>query len=266
MSDRSVVVTGAGSGIGRAIALHLAGHGWGVVLVDVDGAAVRGVATTVAGANRVVVGDVAVRPTHARAAAEAAQLGALSGWVNCAGITIRQHLHQLDESVVARLVGVNQLGTLWGTSQAISSFVDGRRAGAVVNISSVHGQRAYPEYGIYEMTKAAIDALTRSAAASYGDRGIRVNSVAPGAVVTPALERSFESAPVPAAARRDLESRNPLRRLAQPAEVAAVVEFLLSPSAGYINGATIAVDGGWGILLGRDSDDPQTRRTEGGSR
>ncbi|GIH20439.1 SDR family NAD(P)-dependent oxidoreductase [Rugosimonospora africana] len=263
---RAVVVTGAGSGIGRGIAMHLAARGWGTVLVDTNADAARQVAASIAGPTQIVIGDVAFRATHAAAAGAAERVGALHAWVNCAGITIRHPLHRLDEAQVARIVGVNQLGTLWGTSQAVSSFLDTGWAGAIVNISSVHGQRAYPDFGVYEMTKAAIDAITRSVAASYGDRGIRANAVAPGAVSTPALERSFESAPVPTSARRDLESRNPLRRLAEPVEVAAVVEFLLSESASYVTGQTIYVDGGWGVLLGRDSDDPDARRTEGGSR
>jgi NAD(P)-dependent dehydrogenase (short-subunit alcohol dehydrogenase family) len=187
------------------------------------------------------------------------------GWVNCAGITLKNGLDDLSVETSRRIVDVNQMGTLWGTSEAVTRMVHHKTSGSIVNVSSVHGRLAYPDYAVYEMTKAAIDALTRNAAVSFGRFGIRVNAVAPGAVMTDALDASLASAKNPAAAKSDLESRSSLGRIARPAEIAAVVSFLLSDAASYLTGQSIAVDGGWTATLGRDSTDPDTKRSAGGS-
>jgi NAD(P)-dependent dehydrogenase (short-subunit alcohol dehydrogenase family) len=258
-------VTGAAGGIGRAISRELASHGWSLVLVDVNAAELRSAETELAAVTSVttVLGDVAERETHVRAADAAGTLGALGGWVNCAGITIREPLHLVTAETASRVINVNQYGTLWGTSVAIERMLGS--GGAIVNMSSVHARSAYEEYAVYEMTKAAIEALTRNAAISYGARGIRVNAVAPGAVMTPALAASFESAPDPEGSRSDLAERSALGRIADASEVASVVSFLLSDASSYVTGQTIVIDGGWGSILGRDSADASKRRTKGGS-
>ncbi|UFS58556.1 SDR family NAD(P)-dependent oxidoreductase [Subtercola endophyticus] len=288
------VVTGAAGGIGRAIAEDLALHGWALVLVDTNELELSAAEEEFGRLTRVaaVVGDVAERATHVRAADAAATLGALVGWVNCAGITIREPLHAVTASVAERVIGVNQFGTLWGTSVALERMLEASEAtetaadadsaesssavapanaarrrtrGAIVNMSSVHAHSSYAEFAVYEMTKAAIEALTRNAAIAYGAQGIRVNAVAPGAVMTPALEASFASAPDPAGARQDLADKSALGRIADASEIASVVRFLLSDDASYVTGQSILIDGGWASILGRDSTDPSRRRTSGGS-
>ena len=123
-------------------------------------------------------------------------------------------------------------------------------SGSIVNISSVHGRRAYLDHAVYEMTKAAIDALTRNVAVVYGPYGIRANSVAPGAVMSEAMEKSFVDAPDPLGRRQFLEITTPLKRIAQTSEIAEVVEFLISPRSSYLTGQSICVDGGWSASLG----------------
>ncbi|MFT4280308.1 SDR family NAD(P)-dependent oxidoreductase [Microbacterium sp.] len=257
----TVVITGAAGGIGAGIARGLAAAGLRLVLVDRNETALAELAAGLPGAPLTVAGDVADPDTHARAAAAADE--GLWGWVNCAGITLRVDLHDLDGVAARRLVEVNQLGTLWGTAAAVRSMVG--RGGSIVNISSVHARAAYAGYGVYEMTKAAIEALTRSAAVAYGADGIRVNAVAPGAVETPALTASFDSAPDPDGARRHVAGFSALGRVGSVEDVASAVAFLLSDQADYITGHTLTVDGGWTAVLGRDSSDPSHVRTRGGS-
>lgn len=257
MTDRVgwVVVTGSTSGIGRAIAERLSADGYRVAGVD---RAAPG-RTSDWRPDRFIEGDIADRTTHVRAA-ESIE-GGLAGWVNCAGITALTDLEDLDEALVRRLVDVNLVGTLWGVSEALGRVGDG---GAIVNISSVHSSRAYPKYGVYEMTKAGIDALTRSAAVQGSPKNIRVNAVAPGAILTEALATSLASAPDAEAATKALAERAPLARIGSSDEVAGVASFLLGPDASYLTGQVIVVDGGWSALLGRDTN-PSARRFVGGS-
>lgn len=181
--------------------------------------------------------------------------------MNCAGTTVRNGLTDLSEEVTLDMVRGNQLGSLWGCETAVGHWVGTGAPGAVVNMSSVHGRAAYPEHTVYEMTKAAVEALTRSVAVTYAARGIRANAVAPGAVRSPALEASFLRAPDPAAAEQFLARRSPAGRIAEPSEVASVVAFLLSDAASYVSGQTVAIDGGWTAALGADPEEPGARRS-----
>jgi NAD(P)-dependent dehydrogenase (short-subunit alcohol dehydrogenase family) len=154
------------------------------------------------------------------------------------------------------LIATNQNGTFWGCAEAVNYFVKERVKGAIVNISSVHGRRAWRDYAVYEMTKAAVDALTRNVAVTYGPYGIRCNSIAPGAVLTPALEKSIADAADPKTRRENLEKLTPLKRIAEPSEIAEVVSFLLSSKASYVSGQSLAVEGAQTSALGAIDVDP----------
>ena len=249
-----VVITGAASGIGKGIANKMA-NGYSLVLVDVNSAPLDVVAEQIRKKGvtvSVVAGDVSLRETHRKSIAEASKIGTLTGWVNCAGIGGVFPLHDLPENPtdVMIVLEVNQIGTLWGCAEAIKSFTDSKVSGSIVNISSVHGRRAYLDHAVYEMTKAAIDALTRNVAVVYGPYGILANSVAPGAVMSEAMEQSFVDAPDTQGRRQFLEMTTPLKRIAQTSEIAEVVEFLISPRSSYLTGQSICVDGGWTSSLG----------------
>lgn len=260
---RSAIVTGAASGIGRAVAVRLARGGWTVVGVDRDA---QGLASTLAeitssgGSAAVVVGDVAQRSIHQEARRVAARHAPLGCWVGCAGVTHTHDLTQLDEAAARLLVDVNQFGLLWGVAEAVSEWSSTGARGTIVVISSVHGSHAFPNHTVYEMTKAAAEALVRNVAVAYGPHGIRAVAVAPGGVITPALEASLGSADDPAAARRHLEHQSPAERLAQPEEIAAAVSFLVSNEASYISGVTLPVDGGWSAVLSRSPEDERAVR------
>jgi NAD(P)-dependent dehydrogenase (short-subunit alcohol dehydrogenase family) len=124
----------------------------------------------------------------------------------------------------------------------------------------VHARHAAAGSGIYEMSKAAIEALIRNIAVTYGTQGIRAVAVAPGAISTPALQASFSTAVSPDAARRHLERQAPLNRLGETDEIAAAIGFLLSPAASYISGTTLTVDGAMSSVLMLPATDPQALR------
>jgi len=253
----SAVVTGAGSGIGGAVTRRLLADGWAIVAVDQDA---DGLARFADEPNcATVVGDVAERSTHVRAGQMLSEIGSPLGWVSVAGITATHELDALDEESARRMIDVNQIGPLLGAAEAVTRFRASGNPGVIVQISSVHGSHAAVHYPVYEMTKAATEALTRSIAVSYGADGIRSVAIAPGAVETPALTAALESSGSPPSARARLEASSPLHRLGQPSEIADAVAFALSTSASFLTGTTVVVDGGWTAVLLDDEDRPDRR-------
>ena len=255
-----VVITGAASGIGKAIAREIS-KGYSIVLVDINAEMLEKVALEICGGKRaveIIRGDVSIRETHAQATLRASSMGTLKGWVNCAGIGGIFPLHDLPEQTdgIMRVLEVNQLGSLWGCVEAVKSFINSKISGSIVNISSVHGRRAHLDHAVYEMSKAAIDALSRNIAVVYGPYGIRANSVAPGAVMSEAMIKSIVDAPDSNARIKWLERTTPLKRIADPSEIANVVEFLISERSSYLTGQSIGVEGGWTSSLGSSELDP----------
>jgi NAD(P)-dependent dehydrogenase (short-subunit alcohol dehydrogenase family) len=238
---KSVVVTGAGAGIGRAIAERLARDGWSVVGLDLSAETVPGV--------ELIEGDAADRGALERALAAAEARAPLAGWVNNAADTSRGSLHDPDPRQIERALSVNVAGVLWACSIAVRAFTARGARGVIVNVSSIHGRRGAVDHAAYDTSKGAVDALTRHIATAYGPQGIRANAIAPGAIRTPSLERSLAAASDPDAAARELGGRAPLRRIGEPEEIAGVAAFLLSDDASFLTGQSIAVDGGWTTAL-----------------
>jgi len=251
----SVVVTGCGQGIGRGIATALASDGWQVVGVDV---VVPPDSTDDVPWCTFLTGDTRDRAVHREAAAAAAELGPLQGWVNNAGVTRQTPLHALAdpaceaeiEQTVRDVIDINALGYIWGCSAALEGFLAHGSGGAIVNISSIHGRLSWTDHAAYEVTKGGVDALTRSVAVTYGPQGIRANAIAPGRIRTEAIDRWITEAADPISRQRDLDAGPPQGRMGTPAEIGAVAAFLLSDAASYVTGQSIAVDGGWTSQFG----------------
>ena len=244
MTEKSVVVTGCGSGIGRAIALRLAAGGWRVVGVELNADGAKSTAADLGRNHHVVQGDASERSVLAEAREHAEKLAPLKGWVNNVGIAVMGNLHEPKEADVEKVMKVNLMSNFWGSSEAITTWVRHRATGAIVNVPSVHGRSAFNMWAAYDVAKAGIDALTRYIAVEYGPVGIRANAVAPGAIRTPLVAQVIRESPDPVIAEREMSIQHPLERIGEPEEVAAATAWLLSDEASFVAGQSLAVDGG----------------------
>jgi NAD(P)-dependent dehydrogenase (short-subunit alcohol dehydrogenase family) len=242
---RSAVVTGAGQGIGLACAERLADEGWFVVGVVRRAAPAAALRERLADRGAVVEGDVTRRDVLERAAGAAAEGAPLGAWVSNAAVVPRVGLDALAEEDLRSVMATNLDAAVWGAQLAVRAFLASHTGGSIVNVSSIHGRVSFPDHLAYDVSKGALDALTRNVAVQYGPYGIRANSVAPGPITTPHLEGSIDADPDEAAARARLEGATALRRIGAPEEVAAVVAFLAGDGGSYVTGQTIYVDGGW---------------------
>ncbi len=231
------LVTGAASGIGRATAVRLRAEGARVALVDVDADAVRSAADEVGGT--AVVADVGDSEQLAAAVSEAVStMGGLSLLVNNAGVGAVRRLHTYSDREYDRIVDVSMRGTFNGIRAAAPVMLAAGR-GAIVNVASVSGMRPTRGEAPYAAAKAAVIALTQSAALEYGPT-LRVNCVSPGLIETPLTGQLL----VDDSVRAGFDRRTPLGRVGTADEVASVIAFLCSDLASYVTGVNLPIDGG----------------------
>jgi NAD(P)-dependent dehydrogenase (short-subunit alcohol dehydrogenase family) len=241
LRGRTALVTGAGRGIGAAIARALDRAGARVALVSRTEPELRAVAAGLSHEPVVVPADLGTADGPGLAARTALEAFGqrLDVLVNNAGTLLRKDSDAVTVEELDRLWFVNVRSALLLTA-AILPAMTARRTGSIVSISSISGLRGAPRRSIYAATKAALDGMTRAIAMEFGPRGIRANTVAPGVVET-AMWRENLAKPGVADAVLDLI---PTRRLSTPEEVADVVVFLASDAARAITGEVIAADGG----------------------
>ncbi len=238
--SKVAVITGAARGIGLAIARMFLGKGYGVAILDIDAPELAKAAAGLGGEALPIVCDVA-DPEQVKAAIGqvAARFGRIDALVNNAGVALFKPLLETTFEEWSRVLDVNLSGPFLCT-QACAPVMLRNGGGAIVNITSVSGLRASTLRVAYGTSKAALDHLTKQQAAELGNLGIRVNAVAPGPVDT-AMAKQVHSAAV----RADYHDAIPLNRYGSEDEIAAAVIFLCSDAASYINGQTLAVDGGF---------------------
>lgn len=238
--DGTVVVTGAGRGLGQAIGRRLAERGARVILADVDVETVNNAADVLRSDGLDALShavDVSDEQSIDRLAAFASR-GGTTAWVNNAGINGLSGLDTMSLEDFERLLHVNLIGCFLGTRAAARLLPTG---GSIVNVSSVSAQIAMPNNAHYGATKGGIESFSRHAAIDLAGRSIRVNCVAPGSIRTDMTAERYAD-PAILAAR---QFRIPLGRVADPPEIAGAVAFLCSDEASYITGQTLVVDGGW---------------------
>ena len=243
LTDRTAVVTGAGAGIGKGIALAFAAFGARVAVLEVKEDTARGTAAAIEAAG----GQALALPTDVRdgdaveraVAATVARFGAVDVLVNNVGGTFRAPFLETGEKGWDALIRMNLKTVLHGTRAVAPRMIAQGRGGSIVNVVSIEAERAAPCYAVYAACKAAVVNFTRSSALELAPNGIRVNALAPDICLTEGL--------APLLGEGDQDRHRllvPLGRAGVPEDVAGAAVFLASDLAGYVTGVTLPVDGG----------------------
>lgn len=231
-TQRAALVTGAGSGIGRAIADRFAHKGWAVFRFDV----------VLPDAPRAVKGDVRSQKDWAALARRIAdEFGRLDVLVNNAGILREAPLGETTLETWNEVIAVNLTGTFLGCREMLPLLKKGH-APAILNLGSVDALRGSLHHSAYAASKGGIVAMTRALALELAADGVRVNAICPGTVDTPMVQNILEKGAGP-----DRVALHPLRRISTVEDQAAAAAFLCSPEAGFVTGVALSVDGGRAI-------------------
>lgn len=245
MQDKkTVLITGAGSGLGRAAALRFGAAGYNVVLLDMAQDKVVDVAAELSGVSDTLAIGASVTDPQAmeKAVADTVKtFGGIDCVITAAGIVSVEPAVDANPDTFRKTLEVNVLGT-WFPAQAAGRVMIGQRRGSIIMIGSVYGAGGAPQRTAYCASKGAVHILVQSLAVEWGPFGVRVNAVAPTGVRTPMVQDLIDRGMYNL---KGVEARTPLGRLAEPEEVANACLFLAGDQAGMTTGHVLPVDGGW---------------------
>jgi meso-butanediol dehydrogenase/(S,S)-butanediol dehydrogenase/diacetyl reductase len=253
VSGKVAFITGAGQGIGEAIALRLSQDGFAVACADINLAGVSAVAERLIAAGGkacAVAVNVTDRDSVFAAVAEAVEkLGGLDVVINNAGVAPITPIEDITPEIYRTCFDVNVGGVLWGTQAAVKAFKELGHGGKIINACSQAGQVGNPDLAVYSGTKFAVRGITQTTARDLASLGITVNAYCPGIVNTPMMQKVAQ----------DLADNNgepfewgmeqfakniTLKRVSEPSDVAACVSFLAGPDSDYMTGQAVVIDGG----------------------
>ena len=258
LKNKVVIITGAAMGLGLASAQELASRGASLTLVDYNEKGLKEAKKEINNQYPdskiiTVVADVSNEDAVKNYVDETLKAyGRIDGLYNNAGIEGKQAgMTEYDVKVFKKVIDINLMGVYYGMRYVIP-VMKNQKYGRIVNVASVGGIRGVLNQVPYVASKHAVSGMTKNAALEYGRDGINTNAIAPGAILTPMVAEAFKQVNPqdPKAAETEYAQRNPIKRLGLPYEVAKVVAFLLSEDASYVNGQTIAIDGGESNVYG----------------
>ncbi|ATN35977.1 hypothetical protein ACO34A_19410 [Rhizobium sp. ACO-34A] len=241
---KRILITGAANGIGRATAAFFAKEGAALYLIDLPGKGLVDVAQQLSAEAKISFKEVSVTDEEgiSQAVEEmVAAMGGIDGVVNSAGIVAVEPALDSSIETFRQVIEINLTGT-WIVCRAAARKMATNGGGSIVNISSVYGFQGAPNRTAYCASKGGVANLTESLAVEWGPLGVRVNSVAPTGTRTPMVQRLIDSGLYNEEA---VSRRTPLRRLAEPEEIAAACAFLISDESSMVTGHHLPVDGGW---------------------
>ncbi|MEX3924222.1 SDR family oxidoreductase [Paraburkholderia sp. BR10936] len=249
LAGKVALVTGAGRGIGAAIARAFAAEGAAVVLAELDGATAvataREIANAYEGARTLAVQTDVTQPASVRAAVQEAQraFGPVDVLVNNAGINVFADPLTMTDDDWRRCFAVD-LDGVWNGCRAVLPGMVERCAGSIINIASTHAFQIIPGCFPYPVAKHGVIGLTRALGIEYAPKNVRVNAIAPGYIETQLTHDWWNAQPDPEAARKATLELPPMKRIGRPEEVAMTAVFLASDEAPFINASCITIDGG----------------------
>ena len=258
LEKKVIIITGAAMGLGLAAAKELASRGANLALVDYNEKSLSEAKNEISKQSPsskiiTVVADVSNEDAVNNYVNETVKaFGRIDGLYNNAGIEGKQAgMTEYDINMFKKVIDINLMGVYYGMRYVIP-VMKNQKYGRIVNVASVGGIRGVLNQIPYVASKHAVSGMTKNAALEYGRDGINTNAIAPGAILTPMVAEAFKQVNPsdPKAAETEYAQRNPTKRLGLPHEVAKVVAFLLSEDASYINGQTIAIDGGESNVYG----------------
>jgi NAD(P)-dependent dehydrogenase (short-subunit alcohol dehydrogenase family) len=247
VEGKACIVTGAGSGIGRAIAERLAEEGGKIICVDINGDAVQKTVTEIqqtGGVAEAIAADVSdSQQVDAFVARCVAAYGRVDVLVNNAGVNLPGVFHEVSNDVIDRTLDVNVKGYLYGCRAVIPHMLN-QGGGSIVNLSSVNGLVSEPFLTVYSASKGAVVMLTKGVALDYAKQNIRCNAICPGWVDTPINYAHAEMLGGLEQVYATLDAVQPIGRPGEPREIAHLALFLASDEASFMTGSIITADGG----------------------